>query len=282
MSVLDGPRREVRRILYEGIPQWVKTDGDDLLLGDGRRVRESDAVYLPPCNPTKVICVHLNYDSRRLEMGDPLMLPSYFLKPPSSLNSHRGKIYRPANCQYLNYEGELVVQIGVPVKGMNPDDVWDVVNGFCPGNDVGLHDFREADRGSMLRLKGMDSLGPVGPGMVSGIDVRKEVLKTYLNGKIVQQAVIEEMIYSIGYMLADLSRYMTLMPGDLVFTGTPANSRPMSMGDVVEVEITNVGKLTNTVVEIPNAKYEGGHQPTDSELVRKICRGGDYVHKKPK
>jgi 5-oxopent-3-ene-1,2,5-tricarboxylate decarboxylase / 2-hydroxyhepta-2,4-diene-1,7-dioate isomerase len=277
MSVFDGPRREVRRILYDGFSQWVKPNGDELLFSDGRRIKESEAVYLPPCNPTKIICVHLNYDSRRLEMGDVLLPPSYFLKPLSSMNSHRGKIYRPADCQYLNYEGELVVQIGVPVKGVNPDDVWDVVNGFCPGNDVGLHDFRETDRGSMLRLKGMDSLGPVGPGMVSGIDVREEVLRTYLNGKVVQEAVVGEMIYSIGYMLADLSRYMTLMPGDLLFTGTPANSRPMKIGDVVEVEITNVGKLTNTVVEIPKAKYEVGHQPTDTEIVRKICLGKDYL-----
>jgi 5-oxopent-3-ene-1,2,5-tricarboxylate decarboxylase / 2-hydroxyhepta-2,4-diene-1,7-dioate isomerase len=113
MSVLDGPREEWRRILLEGTPQWVRPDGDLLRLGDGRSVAEHEATYLPPCDPTKIICIHLNYDSRRVEFRAPeLTTPTYFQKPPTALNAHRGKLSRPADCQYLNYEGEVGVVIG--------------------------------------------------------------------------------------------------------------------------------------------------------------------------
>ena len=110
MSVLDGPREEWRRILHEGTPQWVRPEGDQLRLGDGRSTPEADATYLPPCDPSKIICIHLNYDSRRVEFRAPnLVTPTYFQKPLTTLNGHRGKLSRPADCQYLNYEGEVGV-----------------------------------------------------------------------------------------------------------------------------------------------------------------------------
>lgn len=279
MSVLDGPRTEVRRILNDGISQWVTAEGDELVFCDGRRIKEADATYLPPVvNPSKIICVHLNSKQRSTEFNDHLENLSYFQKPTTALNSHRGKLYRPDNCQYLNYEGELVVQFGRPVRGMtDPEDIWNVLSGFCPGNDVGCQDFRDIDRGSMLRVKGMDGFAPMGPGMVSGVDVRKEGIRTTINGKVVQEAPMDDALFSIGHMVCDLTRYMTFLPGDILYTGTPANSRPMQVGDVVEVEITNVGKLTNTVAEVPRAISERGHQPTDSDNVRKIALGSDFV-----
>jgi 5-oxopent-3-ene-1,2,5-tricarboxylate decarboxylase/2-hydroxyhepta-2,4-diene-1,7-dioate isomerase len=101
-------------------------------------------------------------------------------------------------------------------------------------------------------------------------------LRTLVNGAVVQEAAVEEMSFGIEYLFADLSRHITLLPGDVVLTGTPANSRPMDIGDVVEVEVDSLGRLTNTVVEIPAPTYDVGHQPTDSKQVRAVALGSDY------
>ncbi len=259
MNVLQGDRFEQRRILFEGRPEWTTVDNDELLLMDGRRVSEADAVYLPPCDPTKILCIHLNYESRRVEFRAPrLQTPTYFQKPTTALNSHRGVLNRPDNCQYLNYEGEIAAIIGRPMKGVAPEDIWDYLAGFAPANDVGCQDFRDTDAGGMTRVKGMDGFCPVGPGIVRGVDVRESAVRTYLNGKVVQEAPVSEMVFGIDYQLADLCRHITLLPGDIVLTGTPANSRPMAPGDVIEVEVTALGRLTNTVAAIPAPRLRGG------------------------
>jgi 5-oxopent-3-ene-1,2,5-tricarboxylate decarboxylase/2-hydroxyhepta-2,4-diene-1,7-dioate isomerase len=278
MSVLDGPRSEMRRILNGGVPSWVRVDGEDLVLGDGRRVPESSATYLPPCDPTKILCIHLNYESRRLEFRAPeLVTPTYFQKPTTALNAHRGLLCRPVGHRYLNYEGELAAVVGRPMRNLAPDDVWRHLAGFAPANDVGLHDYRDTDAGSMLRVKGHDGFCPIGPGLVRGVDVRQSRLRTYVNGTVVQDGAIAEMTFGIDYLLADLCRYITLLPGDVVLTGTPAHSRPMQPGDVVEVDIDDVGRLSNTVVESPAAAHAVGHQPTDSPAVRAVALGSDVV-----
>lgn len=275
-SVLEGPREELRRILHEGVAQWVTVEGEELVLGDGRRVAEATAVYLAPCEPTKILCIHLNYESRRIEFQAPnLVTPTYFQKPVTALNAHRGTLCRPANCQYLNYEGEVAAIVGKPMRNVAPEDVWSHLAGFAPANDVGAQDFRDTDAGSMLRVKGQDGFCPIGPGIVRGVDVRRSTLRTYLNGSVVQEGEVAEMTFGIDYQLADLCRHITLMPGDVVLTGTPANSRPMRPGDVVEVEVSGLGRLTNTVVEIPAPRHAVGHQPTDSKAVRAVALGSD-------
>lgn len=274
MSVLDGPREEWRRILHEGGPKWVRPEGDRLLLGDGRSVPEAEAAYLPPCKPTKIICIHLNYDSRRVEFkAAPLVNPTYFQKPTTALNSHRGSVCRPADCQYLNYEGEIAAIVGKPMRNLAREDVWDCLAGFAPANDVGAQDFRDTDAGSMLRVKGQDGFCPIGPGIVRGVDIRRQSVRTYINGEVVQDGPVSDMTFPIDFLFADLSRHITFLPGDIVLTGTPANSRPMAIGDVVEVEVSGVGRLSNTVVEIPAPAHAVGHQPTDSEAVRRVALG---------
>ncbi len=278
MSVLHGNREEWRRILHEGVAEWVRPEGEELVLGDGRRVREADAAYLPPCDPTKILAVHLNYDSRRIEFGAPEQAtPSYFQKPTTSMNSHRGKLHLPQDCQYLNYEGEIAAIVGKPMRNIAPEDCWDYLAGFAPSNDIGCHDYRDTDSGGMTRVKGMDGFCPVGPGIVSGVDIRQETLRTYINGKVVQEDPVANITFGIDYLLADLCRHITLLPGDVILTGTPANSRPMAEGDVVEVEVTGIGRLTNYVARCPAPVHSIGHQPTDTVGVRRVAFGSDYV-----
>jgi 5-oxopent-3-ene-1,2,5-tricarboxylate decarboxylase / 2-hydroxyhepta-2,4-diene-1,7-dioate isomerase len=279
MSVLEGPRREIRRILHGGTPQWVSVseDGKELLCNDGRRVEEAGATYLAPCDPTKIICIHLNYDSRRVEFrAKALTTPTYFQKPLTALNTHRGTLLRPADSRFINYEGEIAAVVGRPMKNVRPDDVWDCIAGFAAANDVGLQDFRETDAGSMLRVKGQDGYCPIGPGLVSGIDIRTQTLRTYINGAVVQEGPVSDMTFPINYILADLNRHITLLPGDIILTGTPANSRPMNIGDVVEVEVTGVGRLLNTVAGSPAPHNLAGHLPTAGDEVQRVARGGDW------
>ena len=280
MSVLDGPRQEIRRVLHEGQPKWVRPDGERLVLGDGRSIHEAEAIYLPPCEPTKILCIHLNYESRRVEFHAPqIETPTYFQKPTTALNSHRGALVRPSGTKYLNYEGEVAVIIGKPMRNVGREETWDYIAGFAPGNDVGSHDFRDTDAGSMLRVKGQDGFCPIGPGLVSGVDIRKATLRTYLNGKVVQEGAIREMIFPIDYILADLSRFITLLPGDVIMSGTPKNSRPMNVGDLVEVEVTGLGRLSNRVAEAPAPPHKIGHQPTDTDAVLRVALGSDWWEK---
>jgi 5-oxopent-3-ene-1,2,5-tricarboxylate decarboxylase/2-hydroxyhepta-2,4-diene-1,7-dioate isomerase len=278
MSVLDGPRRERRHVLVGGTDYWVTAEGDTLTLPDGRTVPADAVQHLPPCTPTKILCTHLSYWSRQKENrpGQQPTTPTYFSKPVTTLNSHGGELVRPAGCQYLNYEGEIAAIIGRVTKNVTPAEVWDCIAGFAVANDVGLQDFRDTDAGSMLRVKGQDGFCPIGPGIVSGVNVRQSTLRTYLNGKLVQQAsVADELIFGIDYQIADLARYITLVPGDIILTGTPANSRPMQVGDVVEVEVTGIGRLRNTVVSAPDPRATVGHMPTDSDEVRRVALGCD-------
>ena len=277
MSVLDGPRRELRRILDGGLAVWAIAEGDDLALPDGRRVAASTAIHLAPCEPTKILCVHLNYESRRVEFrAPPLVTPTYFQKPVSALNAHGGVVRRPEGCQYLNYEGEVAAIVGRPMRNVAPADVWNHLAGFAPANDVGAQDYRDTDAGSMLRVKGMDGFCPIGPGVVSGVDVRDSCVRTFRNGEKVQEGPLSEMNFGIDYLLADLCRHITLVPGDVVLTGTPANSRPMQPGDVMEVEVDGVGRLMHTVEEGPAPAHDVGHQPTDTDSVRRVALGGDF------
>ena len=244
--------RRAVRVSIGGQPRWGYREGETVVLADGTTLEESAAVYLAPAEPTKILAVHLTYRSRVEEYEARIPpQPSYFMKPPTTLNGHRGVLRRPKGARFLNYEGELAVVIGRPLKGVPVDSVLDYVAGYAPANDVGLHDFRHADRGAMLRVKGQDGFLPIGPELVpaSEFDPTDYTLRTYLNGEVVQEATADDLLFSVAYQLADLCRLITLEPGDVVLTGTPANSRPMEPGDVVEVEISGVGRLTNTIEE---------------------------------
>ena len=248
---------ETRRILLGGAPvEMVLKDGS-LVAADGRTIRPDDAVHLPPSEPSKIICVHLNYQNRIDELkteGPPA--PNYFFKPPSSLNSHKGAVIRPRGTRFLNYEGEVAIVIGKTARNIRMAGALDYVAGYSLANDFAIHDFRHADRGSMLRVKSADTLGPIGPGLVRGWQPADQVLRTRVNGEVVQESSLKGMVFSVAYVVADLARMMTLLPGDVILSGTPSNSRPVEPGDVVTVECDGLGVLENRIAE-------GGHDISD-------------------
>jgi 5-oxopent-3-ene-1,2,5-tricarboxylate decarboxylase/2-hydroxyhepta-2,4-diene-1,7-dioate isomerase len=237
----------------------IRADGLDVKLDEVQR-------WLPPVEPGKILATHLTYRSRAEEyrMAPLPRTPSYFMKPPSSLSAHREPVVRPKGCRFLNYEGEIAVVIGRRCRGASVDDALDYVRGYTVANDWGVHDFRHSDRGSMLRVKGQDGFCPLGPALVDAADVDAEdlTIRTFVNGELVQEGNTgTDLMFSFAYQVADLARLVTLEPGDVLLTGTPANSRPVEPGDVVAVEVDGIGRLENTVEQSEEELEHVGEQP---------------------
>jgi 5-oxopent-3-ene-1,2,5-tricarboxylate decarboxylase/2-hydroxyhepta-2,4-diene-1,7-dioate isomerase len=269
---------EYRRIVLDGSVVQVIREGDDLVASDGRRLPAASAVHLPPVVPTKIVAVHLNHRSRVEEFRARLpSAPTYFQKPTSALVGHGGAVVRPPNCKYLNYEGEVAIVIGRTCRNVPLSAVGDFIGGYTIGNDFGLHDFRDTDAGSMLRVKGSDTMAPLGPGLVTDWDYNGKRLRTFVNGQLAQDGSTDEMQWDMHYLVADIARTITLYPGDVILSGTPANSRPVKPGDIVEVAVDGLGRLTNHVVQGPApVSAELGAQPTESEEVVSTALGGDW------
>ncbi len=269
---------EYRRILLDGYPTVMRPDGNTLRANDGRNVLVDKAVHLPPTEPRKVICVHLNYRSRVDEYMTKLpAAPTYFHKPVTALSGHGADVVRPERCQWLNYEGEIAIVIGRHCRNIHPDEAGEYISGYTVANDYGLHDFRDTDAGSMLRVKGSDTLCPVGPALVTDWNFHGKQIRTLVNGKVMQDGNTEEMEWDMHYLVADIARNITLEPGDLLLSGTPANSRPVEPGDVVEVEVEGLGTLRNQIVHGPiPIRDDIGAQPVTSEEVVSTAMGGDW------
>ena len=175
---------------------------------------------------------------------------------------------RPERCRWLNYEGEVAIAIGRHCRNVGRDEAGDHIAGYTIANDYGLHDFRDTDAGSMLR---------VGPALVTGWDFRGKSIRTFVNGEVVQDGNTDEMEWDMHYLVADVARNITLEPGDLLLSGTPANSRPVEPGDVVAVEVEGLGRLENEIVHGPAPIREDvGAQPSSSEEVVSTALGGDW------
>ncbi len=269
---------ETRRILLDGEPAEVTREGDVLVTSDGGHVPIEDATHLAPVQPTKIVCIHLNYGSRVKEFLASLPpAPTYFHKPVTALNAHDGDVVRPPRCRFLNYEGEIAIVIGRECRHIGPDEAGEYIAGYTVANDFGLHDFRDTDAGSMLRVKGSDTLCPLGPGLVTDWDFHGKQIRTLVNGEVKQEGNTDEMMWDMHYLVADIARTITLIPGDVILSGTPANSRPVQPGDVVEVEVEGLGTLRNRVVEgkVP-IREDVGAQPSASEEVVSTALGGDW------
>ena len=189
----------------------------------------------------------------------------------------RSNVVRPQGCEWLNYEGEIAIVIGKTCRNISPEEAGDYIAGYSVSNDYGLHDFRDTDAGSMLRVKGSDTLCPVGPGLVTDWDFKNKRIQTIVNGEVKQDANTDEMEWDMHYIVADIARTITLVPGDILLSGTPANSRTVYPGDVVTVEVEGLGALTNTIVTGPTPiRDDVGAQPSESEEVLSTAQGGDW------
>lgn len=272
---------EYRRIMLHDHPTQVHVDGDDLVTADGERIRVGSAKHLPPIEPTKIIATHLTYRSRVEEFMTKLPpAPTYFHKPTTSLNAHLGDVVRPPRCKFLNFEGEIAIVIGRKAFNISRDEAGDHIAGYTIANDYGLHDFRDTDAGSMLRVKGSDTLCPLGPGLVDDWDFHDKEIRTLVNGEVKQDGNTAEMEWDMHYLVADIARTITLLPGDTILSGTPAGSRPVQPGDEVTVEVEGLGALTNRIVEgaVP-IRSDVGAQPSESEEVVSTALGGDWEHR---
>jgi 2-keto-4-pentenoate hydratase/2-oxohepta-3-ene-1,7-dioic acid hydratase in catechol pathway/regulator of RNase E activity RraA len=227
----------------------------------------------PPA-PTKVIAVHLNYRDRAAERGRLPEVPSYFLKPISSIARDGDPVVRPLGTELLNFEGEIAIIIREHTRNVTPERGLDRVGWYAPANDLGLYDLRWADRGSNLLSKGQDGFTPIGAAVPADrVDPEALTLRTRVNGEVVQEDRTSNLLFPFGLLVADLSRFISLEPGDVILTGTPAGSRPVQPGDVVEVEVDGLGRVRNPIVEGSHQIPPFGAQPTVTPRARADALG---------
>ncbi|MCA4133355.1 fumarylacetoacetate hydrolase family protein [Arthrobacter sp. M4] len=231
----------------------------------------------------KVIAVHINYPSRAAQRGRTPELPSYFLKPASSLalgsQDAPGTVERPAGCELLGYEGEVALIIGKPARRVSLEDAWSHVEWITASNDLGVYDLRYADKGSNLRSKGGDGFTPVGPGLIraDAVDPAKLRIRTWHNGVVVQDDTTEDLLFPFPQLVADLSQLLTLEDGDIILTGTPAGASVANPGDVVEVEVSagavSTGRLVTKVTEGSTPFADFGARPKVDDTQREEAWG---------
>lgn len=233
--------------------------------------------------PSKIIAVHLNYRSRAAERGRIPGHPSYFLKPPNSLAGSGDALHRPRGCELMAFEGEIALVIGRRAQRVTPEAGWSHVAYVTAANDAGVYDLRYADRGSNLRSKGADGFTPIGPRLLDAakLDPTALRLRTWVNGELVQDDTTDTLLFPFGDLIADLSRLVTLEPGDVILTGTPAGASVVSPGDTVEVEVgdgsVTTGKLRNRVQATDHDLETWGAMPKAGEGEREAAWGSAYV-----
>ncbi|WP_030437434.1 fumarylacetoacetate hydrolase family protein [Actinoplanes subtropicus] len=228
--------------------------------------------------PGKVIALHLNYPSRIAQRGRKPAYPSYFVKPTSSVSASGDVIERPLGTELLAYEGEVALVIGRRTRRVTPEEGWAAVSGVTAANDWGVYDLRTADKGANLRNKGGDGFTPLGPRVIAAaaIDPTALRVRTWLNGRLVQEDTTADLVFPFGVLVADLSQLITLQPGDVILTGTPAGSSVAVPGDVVEVEVDapsapgapSSGRLVTRVVEGTTPLPPYSAQPVVDDIQR--------------
>jgi 2-keto-4-pentenoate hydratase/2-oxohepta-3-ene-1,7-dioic acid hydratase in catechol pathway len=247
------------RYRYGDRAVWGRIEGEDLVeltaapwsqtAQTKRRLAfDSDISLLPPCEPTKIVCVGKNYHDhiRELHPGeDRPEEPLLFLKPPSALLPPEGVILLPPQSERVDYEGELAVVIGRKLSWASTAEVERGIFGYTLANDVTARDLQKKD-GQWTRGKGFDTFCPVGPNLCITL-VKDAILTTTVNGEERQRASLKQMIFSIPEIVGYISRCMTLLPGDLILTGTPEGVGPLKPGDEIEIEMPGIGILRNTV-----------------------------------
>lgn len=239
------------RVLYEG-KAWNATESSGgLRLDDGRTVGEDQVTWLPPVVAGTIFALGLNYADHAKELAfkapdEPLV----FLKGPNTLTGHRGRTPRPADAAYMHYECELAVVIGKTCRQVSRDRAHEVIAGYSVANDYAIRDYLENYYRPNLRVKNRDACTPLGPWLVDAADVDPGNLRmrTWVNGKLTQDGNTRDMVFDAPALIAYLSGFMTLNPGDIILTGTPEGLADTKVGDEVVTEIDGIGRLVNTIV----------------------------------
>ncbi len=248
----------IARFLTQAGPAFSLIEGDTAyaLNGDpfagppqpGERLGPVGALsLLPPVAPSKIMCIGRNYAAHAAEHGAAVPEePMLFLKPPSALIGHGGEIILPPGGGRVEHEAELAVIIGRTASHVRREAALDYVLGYTCANDVSARDYQKKD-GQWGRAKGFDSFCPLGPWVVTGLDPSNLAIACHVNGERRQNARTSDMIFDVPALIAFISHVMTLLPGDVILTGTPAGVSPLATGDTVEVTIEGIGTLRNTV-----------------------------------
>lgn len=223
-------------------------DPKTLRTPNGSRVPLADAKLLAPCEPTKLVCVGRNYADHAAELGNPVPEePLLFLKPPSAVIASGEEISYPEYSRLLHFEGELAVVISERCKNVPAHEAPHVIRGYTAMNDVTARDAQRADQ-QWTRGKCFDTSAPLGPWLETELDLLDVAIRTTVNGTRRQEGSTRDLVFRVPHLVAYASRVMTLEPGDVIATGTPAGVGELRIGDTVEVEVEGVGVLCNTVV----------------------------------
>ena len=213
----------------------------------GEELFRNDVVLLAPCEPSKIVAIGINYAPHAQELDfDIPPVPLIFLKPPSAVIGPEEAILLPPMSAQVDYEGELAVVIGKRTKDINEEKALDAVFGYSCINDVTARDLQKNDI-QFTRSKSFDTFAPLGPSIETELDPLRVQVKSYVNGEMRQSANTSTMIRSVPELISFISRIMTLMPGDVIATGTPAGVGQLQGGDRVSVEIDEIGILSNVV-----------------------------------
>lgn len=211
----------------------------------GQFVKLGDVTVLPPCEPSKIVCVGLNYRDHQVEMNEFTDdFPKLFIKPNTAVIAHNGKIIRPDGVSRVDYEAELAVVIGKTAKNIAKGSASDYILGYTCFNDVTAREIQKKD-GQWTRAKSFDTFAPTGPVISTDIDVENCDIKLLLNGEVKQHSNTSNLIWGIDFLVEEISQIMTLLPGDIIATGTPSGCGKMEDGDRVDVVISGIGTLTN-------------------------------------
>ncbi len=212
----------------------------------GKTAKLGAVKLLAPAEPSKIICAGLNYKSH-IGQQQVAKYVGLFSKFPTSIVGPEADIIYPADASNLHFEGELVIVIGKEARNVPREQALDYIFGVTAGNDVSERAWQREDL-QWMRAKGADTFGPLGPWIITGLDYQDVLLETRVNGKTLQSQRTKDLIFDIPYLVSYVSKYVTLLPGDVIYTGTPGTTSAMQPGDVVEVEIEGIGVLRNKVV----------------------------------
>ncbi|WP_163969637.1 fumarylacetoacetate hydrolase family protein [Oceanobacillus halotolerans] len=230
----------------------IKKIQGDLFTGDYKITEETlqrkEVRLLAPCKPSKVICVGLNYKDHAKEVELPLpKAPLLFLKPPTSVVGPNNEVYYPEQSGQVDYEAELAIVIGKEAKNISEENANDYILGYTCANDVTARDIQFGD-GQWTRGKSFDTFCPIGPGIVKEVDLENAKVELYVDGENKQRSTLDQLIFKVPHLVSYISQHMTLMPGDIILTGTPHGIGPVEKGSTMTVKVEGIGELANKLV----------------------------------